>query len=120
MNRAERRRLKKHIAKASEKRTGLPPGYRAPTTVTLQGGPMSGWVVTPDAPALQPDWHASLLEMKAANLYNMDRERALNADLPKWPDVDAATRERYLATAREQYPPGRYEAKGTTARWVTA
>jgi hypothetical protein len=25
-------------------------------TIRLRGGPMGGWLVTPDAPALQPDW----------------------------------------------------------------
>ena len=29
-------------------------------TVELHGGPMDGWLVTPDAPALKPDWYRTL------------------------------------------------------------
>jgi hypothetical protein len=28
--------------------------------VILAGGPMDGWVVAPDAPALQPDWYTTV------------------------------------------------------------
>lgn len=28
----------------------------AESTVTLRGGPMHGWIVKRDAPALRPDW----------------------------------------------------------------
>lgn len=29
----------------------------APSALGLEGGPMNGWVVKPDAPALRADWH---------------------------------------------------------------
>lgn len=30
-----------------------------PASVALAGGPMDGWVVKPDAPALRPNWHTT-------------------------------------------------------------
>ena len=30
--------------------------HLVPASVVLAGGPMDGWVVTPDAAALRPDW----------------------------------------------------------------
>jgi hypothetical protein len=33
---------------------------RRPETVRLRGGPMDGWLVTPDAPSLRRDWWYTL------------------------------------------------------------
>lgn len=48
MNRSSRRALKRNLR------------HKAPDSVTLQGGPMDGWVVTPTAPALEPTWYSTL------------------------------------------------------------
>ena len=47
MNRKVRRALKAHVGKLA---------HPVPDSVRLIGGPMSDWIVRPDAPALRPDW----------------------------------------------------------------
>jgi hypothetical protein len=58
MNRADRRRLKRVANQALKTAMRVRPGVKhpAPDSVTLVGGPMDGWIVKPDAPALRPDW----------------------------------------------------------------
>lgn len=59
MNRADRRRLQRTVARALKRVAAARPGsleHPAPASVTLSGGPMDGWVVKPDAPALDPGW----------------------------------------------------------------
>lgn len=53
MNRAQRRSLKRPIAQKLKPDLKHP----VPRSVVLSGGPMDGWIVKPDAPALQADWH---------------------------------------------------------------
>lgn len=50
MNRGQRRALVKRIGSALRR------GGHAPDAVLLEGGPMDGWIVKPDAACLQPDW----------------------------------------------------------------
>lgn len=52
MSRAQRRSVARHGQPA--------PTPRIDGSVALRGGPMDGWVVTPDAPALRPDWYRTL------------------------------------------------------------
>lgn len=56
MNRHQRR------AAAAQLRNAAPivPRGTGMHGVVLAGGPMDGWVVKPDAPALQPDWYKTL------------------------------------------------------------
>lgn len=59
MNRADRRRLQRTARKAMK---GIKTGqleHPVPESVTLLRGPMDGWVVKPDAPALRPDWYTT-------------------------------------------------------------
>lgn len=75
MNRADSRRLKRVAAKALKNAATGKPGisHPVPESVTLAGGPMDGWIVKPDAPALQPDWclswPASVAAKNAPGLY---------------------------------------------------
>lgn len=50
MNREDRRRLQRIAKRRAKKSDG--------EGVQLEGGPMDGWFVTADAPALQPEWGA--------------------------------------------------------------
>lgn len=54
MNRQARRAFERRLQ--TEVKTGTLK-HPAPDSVVLAGGPMDGWVVKPDAPALRPDWH---------------------------------------------------------------
>jgi len=54
MNRAARRALKRDLKQQANRLA-----HPVPDSVTLRGGPMDGWVVTPDAPALQADWYTT-------------------------------------------------------------
>lgn len=54
LNRAARRRLKETL-KAHVGTLAHP----VPASVALHGGPMDGWIVKPDAPALRPDWYTT-------------------------------------------------------------
>ena len=54
MSRADRRALERRLRSATRNLA-----HPVPDSVSLLGGPMDGWVVKPDAPALRPDWAAS-------------------------------------------------------------
>lgn len=55
MNRRQRRALKATVVT-----------HPTPDSIVLRGGPMDGWVVKPDAPALQRDWwHTWPLSIRA-------------------------------------------------------
>lgn len=56
MNRHQRRAVAASLRSAS---STVPRGSGM-HGVILAGGPMDGWVVAPDAPALRPDWHTTL------------------------------------------------------------
>lgn len=55
MNRHQRRTLKTAV----RRQVGTL-AHPVPESVTLAGGPMDGWVVKPDAPALRPDWFSTM------------------------------------------------------------
>lgn len=57
MNRAARRSLTRTVARAIKGKPGLT--HPVPDSVVLDGGPMAGWIVRPEAPALRPDWHTT-------------------------------------------------------------
>ena len=57
MNRADRRSMKRLVAHAIRGKPGLK--HPVPDSIVLAGGPMDGWVVAPEAPALHPDWHTT-------------------------------------------------------------
>jgi hypothetical protein len=62
--------------------------------VTLVGGPMAGWIVPPNAPALHPDWYRT------------------------WPVLRRGWFARLLRRPRWPWPgPGRYVVDGATAVW---
>lgn len=107
MGRAERRALERRIRSTMRTRSLSHP---VPGSVELIGGPMAGWVVRPAAPALRPDWHAGLLEARAAGLARDD-------GLP-WDAIEEEMREQYLELVRKEEPPGRYVVDGTRARWT--
>jgi hypothetical protein len=68
MNRAQRRQLKatvKHMVK-----TGSGLDHPVPDSVVLNGGPMDGWIVKPEADALRPDWHTTWNTNIAPSLVN--------------------------------------------------
>ncbi len=50
MNRQQRRAFERQLQRNALK-------HPIPASVALEGGPMDGWVVKPDAPALQPAWY---------------------------------------------------------------
>lgn len=54
MNRKQRRSVEKRLQGQLRTHSLKHP---VPDSVTLLGGPMDGWVVKPDAPALLPDWY---------------------------------------------------------------
>ena len=82
MNRADRRDLERRIRREASKAHGP-----VPEVVTLKGGPMDGYVVTPDAPALDPEWYRT------------------------WPP--GVARVGWLGKRR----PGRYTRSGSSAVW---
>ena len=101
MNRAQRRALERAVRHR-----------QAPTrrTFTLRGGPMDGVIVTPDAPALSPDWWAGYVEGKALGAYRArQRELELDPDNPGWPDLSDEDRAPFRAWALAEYGAGRYE-----------
>ena len=122
MNRAERRNLARILKQRFKGRTGQL-AHPVPESVTLVGGPMGGYVVPPDAPALRPDWINGLHEARSAGLYNASLSPtgetfAPPNGAPKWADLDDATREPFREQARAEIEPGRYVRDGTRARWV--
>lgn len=64
MNRADRRALKRRVQRAVKKGDGVK--HPVPDSVVLRGGPMDGWIVKPNAPALRADWHETWPEAVAA------------------------------------------------------
>jgi hypothetical protein len=112
LNRAQRRHLKttvKHMVK-----TGSGLKYPVPDSVVLQGGPMDGWIVRPDAPALEPDWRARYIEEQARRAY-----REWEEDAVVWEDLDAAQRASWISDAKSQHAAGHYELRGKgRAEWV--
>lgn len=116
MNRAQRRALK-----ASMRRRGH-------ETLTLRGGPMDGWIVKRNAPALQPTWRGTWLEEAAKGLYLSARQDlaklrgvALHS-LPLWEEATEEARAEYRVVVRERYGAGRYVVRrsGLEADWVAA
>lgn len=118
MSRADRaaRKAMKHI------RTGQLT-HPVPESVQLKGGPMDGYIVKPDAPALKPEWINGLHEARAAGLYNASLSPTGETIAPpkgatKWAELDEATREPFRQQARREIPAGRYVREGNRARWV--
>lgn len=123
MNRADRRGLQRTARKAAKGiRTGTME-HPVPESVTLIGGPMDGYSVIPDAPALRPDWISGLHEARAAGLYNASLSPTGETIAPpkgatKWAELDEATRDPFREMARHEIPAGRYVREGARARWV--
>lgn len=127
MNRAERRDLQRRARKAIK---GIKTGNLAhpvPDSITLDGGPMTGWIVKPDAPALHPDWIRGLWEARAAGLYNAAHSPTGETAAPlkgitPWAELDERTREPFREKARVEIPGGKYvlEPSGRRATWQPA
>lgn len=122
MNRAQRRSLKRTVAKAIKGKPGL--SHPVPDSVVLSGGPMDGWIVKPDAPALEPDWRAKWIEETARNAHERARaEMAAERNvplsmLPAWEELIEERREEMRQVMRDLHGAGRYELNGKTAAWV--
>lgn len=118
MNRAQKRDLQRRVKKAIKGKMGRL-AHPAPASVTLVGGPMDGWVVTPDAPALEPDWRAKFLEAEAAKLYLVECEARGLTEAPLWSAIPDELRQPFRDTARQIHGDGRYErGPGREARWA--
>lgn len=114
MNRAQRRDLKRRMKR------------RGHQVVTLRGGPMDGWVVKHDAPALEPDWREKFLEEAAYGAYQVAVDEG-NARLPKaerepalpWDEVPEEMRASFRAMVRQVHGAGRYvlRSPGIDADW---
>ena len=129
MSRAERRRLEKLARKpgrlAAEIAGGIKRGKPIDTgAITLVGGPMNGWLVKPDAPALQPDWRAKHLEDLAHEAFEKTRAVGLRRgvpedELPTWEGIDNAKRAEYVQMVRQVQGDGRYVLEGPRlAKWA--
>jgi hypothetical protein len=74
MSRQQRRALERTLTK------GVGLAHPVPDSVQLVDGPMEGWVVTPDAPALAPDWFRTwppfLLAQYVPGRYVRDGQKA--------------------------------------------
>lgn len=107
MNRAQRRAMK-----ANMKRRGL-------AFVTLRGGPMGGWIVKPDAPALRPEWRDLYLEASAEGAYRRSMAEQNRKPLP-WERVPDSIKEPIRALVRVELGAGHYELRreGLEADWV--
>ncbi len=68
--------------------------------IRLVGGPMSGWLVPPDAPCLRPDWHETWPRRKPGMLA---RARGKPGAL--------------ILPETRGYGPGRYVVDGRFAQW---
>lgn len=119
MNRAQRRQLERRV-----KRSTGTLAHPVPGSVTLRGGPMDGWVVKPDAPALAPDWRARFIEAAAEGLHEHARAEARVHQQPvprPWAELDELARDHYRAGAKAQHGGGRYVldtgAQMPTASW---
>jgi len=75
MNRAQRRSLKRTIARKLRPDLKHP----VPNSVVLSGGPMDGWIVKPEADALRPDWYTTWNVNIAPSLANWQPGRYLRA-----------------------------------------
>jgi hypothetical protein len=124
MNRAQRRELQRQVAKIAKGTFRLK--HPAPDSVTLKGGPMDGWVVAPNAPALDADWRDTWLAEQAHNEYDTIAARRKRdqpgLELPTWDELTDAERNVFHQRVREVYGAGRYERKAGTvpaeARWI--
>lgn len=118
MNRTERRRLMRNVKRRLKLGSLKHP---VPDSVTLHGGPMDGWVVKPDAPALEADWRAKYIEIEAAKLYLIECEARELTEAPLWSAIPDELREPFRQAAKETHGDGRYErGAGREARWVEA
>lgn len=115
MNRTERRRLMQTVKRS------LKPGslkHPVPDSVTLVGGPMNGWIVTPDAPALDADWRAKYIEIEAAKLYLEECAARGLTEAPLWSGIPDELREPFRQAAKQIHGGGRYvRGAGREARW---
>lgn len=129
MNRAERRRLQKLASKpgrlAERIARDLPKGKPIDTgSITLEGGPMDGWVVKPNADALQPDWWPRHLEELARDAFEKTRQVGMargvpEHELPTWDGLTEAKRAEYVQIVRDQKGDGRYvQYQGSDGRPV--
>lgn len=117
MNRAQRRSLKRTVAHAMKSGPGL--AHPVPDSVALSGGPMDGWIVKPDAPALDPDWRAKWIEESARGAY--ERAQLKQPSPRSWADAVEADRHFYREVARSEHGgAGHYQLApgGKTAAWV--
>lgn len=98
--------------------------HPAPASVRLVGGPMDGWVVKPDAPALTDRFYVGLVEARAAGLYNAAVSPSGETFAPPkgvapWAELEEAEREPFRVEARAEVPAGRYELReASRAEWV--
>lgn len=130
MNRADRRRIQRLAQKpgrlAEHIARDLPKGKPIDTvSITLVGGPMDGWVVKPDAAALQADWRPKHLEALAREAFEKTRQVGRSRgvpehELPTWDGIPDTKREQYIQMVREQHGDGHYDLVGRTARWQPA
>lgn len=119
MNRTQRREMQRQITKIAKNKGRLK--YPVPGSVTLHGGPMDGWIVKPDAPALEPDWRAKYIEIEAAKLYLAECEARGLTEAPLWSGIPDNLREPFRRAAKEMHGDGHYEpGAGREARWVEA
>jgi hypothetical protein len=132
MNRADRRRLKS-MAKHPERlaraiAANLPRGTASTAeTVKLVDGPMDGWLVEPDAPALQAGWWPAHLADLAREAFEQTRRVGVargvpEHELPTWDGITDAKRAEYVQMVRAKKGDGRYalSAGGREARWEPA
>jgi hypothetical protein len=54
LTRQQRRALERRLASEANEFA-----HPVPASIVLEGGPMDGWVVKADAPALAPDWYTT-------------------------------------------------------------
>lgn len=123
MGRAERRLLERKL----RRQVG---GVKTPDSVTLRGGPMDGWTVKPDAPALQRDWRAKYIDELARTAHELTRRETAKGgafgldDLPTWEQLSEAGREHFRAIVRAEKGDGHYElgepGRPRFARWIPA
>lgn len=111
MNRAQRRHAKdtaRRLVAGMKRQAGKDTG-----SVELRGGPMDGWIVKADAPALEPDWRAKALEGVARQAHEKTRRiGALHgvdpATMPTWDQLADGDRSKYIGMARDAHGGGRY------------